>query len=52
MRNFLLNYGSGGAKLLINSLENSPEELRELAKYTIKESKPQNQGLFGRLFRK
>ena len=52
MSNFVLSYGIGGGLYLKKCLENSPEELKNLAKYTIKECRYENGGIFGRIFKK
>lgn len=52
MSNFVLSYGIGGGLYLKKYLENSPEELKNLAKYTIKECRYENGGIFGRIFKK
>ena len=50
--NFVLSYGIGSGAYLKKCLENSPEELVNLAKYTVKESRAENGGILGRFFKK
>ena len=52
MANFVLSYGFGGGAVLKKCLAESPEELRALASDTVKESRRETGGMFGKMFKK